>query len=79
MKSEFLLTGLFFCGVCGGKMTGQTTTSGKGIKTRYYVCGRHSSGHKHECPKRYSVPAKLVEQHILTLIRRDLMALKNDE
>ena len=79
MRSEYLLTGLFFCGVCGGKMTGQTCTSGKGIKTRYYVCGRHSAGHKHECPKRYSVPAKLVEEHIVGLIRIDLEKLRDDD
>jgi site-specific DNA recombinase len=79
MRSEYLLTGLFFCGVCGGKMTGQTCTSGKGIKTRYYVCGRHSAGHKNECPKRYSVPAKLVEEHIVGLIRIDLEKLRDDD
>ncbi len=79
MRSEYLLTGLFVCGVCGGKMTGQTWTSGKGYKTRYYVCGKHSSGHKHLCPKRYTVPAKLVEDHIATLIRIDLVKLRDDE
>jgi site-specific DNA recombinase len=79
MRSEYLLTGLFFCGVCGGKMTGQTCTSGKGIKTCYYVCGRHSAGHKHECPKRYTVPAKLVENHIIGLIRTDLEQLRDDD
>lgn len=79
MKGDYLLTGLFFCGVCGGKMTGQTTTSGKGIKTRYYVCSRHSAGHKHECPKRYTVPAGLVEDHIFGLIRLDLAKLRDDD
>ena len=79
MKSDYLLTGLAFCGVCGGKLTGQTCTSGKGYKTRYYVCSRHSAGHKHECPKRYTVPAKLVEDHILELIRLDLAHLRDDK
>lgn len=79
MRSEYLLTGLFFCGVCGGKMTGHTCTSGKKIKTRYYVCSRHSAGHKGECPKRFSVPAKLVEEHILGLVRIDLASLRDDD
>jgi site-specific DNA recombinase len=79
MKADYLLTGLFFCGVCGGKMTGQTCTSGKGYKTRYYVCGRHSAGHKHECPKRYTVPAQVVEDHLLTVIRQDLAKLRDDD
>ena len=79
MKSAYLLTGRIFCGVCGGKLTGHTTTSGKGIKTRYYVCSRHQQGHRDECPKRYTVPAEIVEQHILTLIRSDLLRLRDDE
>ena len=79
MRSAYLLAGLFFCGVCGGRMTGNTYTNGKGSKSFYYVCGRHCSGHKHECPKRYTVPRNLVEQHILELIRKDLMQLRDDD
>ncbi len=79
MKSDYLLTGLIFCGVCGGKLTGMTQKSGKGYKTRYYTCSRHSAGHKHECPKRYTVPADVVEQHILTIIGQDLLKLRNDK
>jgi hypothetical protein len=78
MRSEYLLTGLMFCGVCGGKLGGHTYKNPKGIKTRYYVCSRHSAGHKHECSKRYTVPAKLVEGHLLGLIRQDLTALRDD-
>lgn len=78
MKSSYLLTGRIFCGVCGGKLTGHTITSGKGIKTRYYTCSRHQQGHKDECPKRYTVPADLVESHIIGLIRDDLLRLRDD-
>lgn len=78
MKATYLLTGRIFCGVCGGKLTGHTTTSGKGFKTRYYTCSRHQQGHKHECPKRYTVPADLVESHILGLICDDLRRLRDD-
>ena len=79
MRSEYLLTGLFFCGVCGGRMTGNSYKNKKGSVSSYYVCGRHSAGHKHECPDRYTVPRNLVEQHILGLIRKDLMQLRDDE
>jgi hypothetical protein len=79
MRSEYLLSGLFFCGVCGGKMTGQTHTNKKRVRTPYYVCSRYSAGHKHECPKRFTVPAKLVENHIIELIRRDLAKLRGDK
>ncbi len=78
MKSDYLLTGKLFCGVCGGKLFGMTRTSGKGYKTRYYVCSVNHAGHKDRCPKRYSVPADLVESHILGLIRDDLLRYRDD-
>ena len=37
-KNTYLLKGLIECGKCGGTFTGKTNTSGKGYKTRYYVC-----------------------------------------
>ncbi len=79
MKSEYLLSGMAFCGICGGKLTGTTRTSGKGYKTRYYTCSRYSAGHKNECPKRYTVPADLVEDHIVGLIKHDLLKYRDDE
>jgi site-specific DNA recombinase len=78
-KSGYLLTGHMFCGVCGGKLCGTTKTSGKGIKTRYYVCQTHHNGHHDRCPKRYAIPAKLVENHILDAIKTDLAKLKDDK
>lgn len=78
MKSEYLLTGRIFCGVCGGKLTGQTTTSGKGIKTRYYTCSTYQQGRKDVCPKRYTVPAAVVEEYVLNHIQRDLLRLRDD-
>ena len=79
MKSNYLLTGLVYCTVCGGKLSGTTQTSGKGYKTRYYTCSRHSAGYKDECPKRYTVPADLVENHIIDIIKSDLMKLRDDD
>ncbi len=79
LKSNYLLTGRIYCGVCAGRLTGTTRTSGKGYKTRYYVCSRHHAGHKDQCPKRYSVPADVVEEHILNLIQTDLLRLRDDE
>jgi DNA invertase Pin-like site-specific DNA recombinase len=78
-KAGYLLTGLCFCGVCGGRLTGQTTKSGKGYRTRYYVCSSHHNGHKDRCPKRYSVPAGIVEDHIFELIQADLAKLRDDD
>jgi DNA invertase Pin-like site-specific DNA recombinase len=78
-KAGYLLTGMIYCGVCGGKLTGQTRTSGKGYKTRYYVCSSHHNGHKDKCPHRYTVPAETVENHIIELVKADLANLRDDE
>jgi DNA invertase Pin-like site-specific DNA recombinase len=43
IRSPYLLGGLMYCGVCGGRMTGQTCKSGKGYSTRYYICGTHTA------------------------------------
>jgi hypothetical protein len=79
VNSENLLTGLFFCGVCGGRMFGWTKRNSRGYGKRYYTCGAHHRGDHEVCPKRYSVPAELVEDHILGLIREDLGRLVDDD
>lgn len=79
VRANYLLTGLAVCGVCGAKLTGQTTTSGKGYRTRYYICSAHHAGHHDRCADRYKVPAEPVEQHILDLIRTDLEQLRTDD
>src|SRR5262249_3337761 len=48
MRSEYLLSGLMKCGVCGGKLTGNTSKSGKGYRTRYYTCSRYHAGYTNE-------------------------------
>jgi len=37
VRSQHLQTRLFFCGVCGGRMTGNTYKGAKGIESSYYV------------------------------------------
>ena len=60
-------------------MSGQTARKKNGHENRYYICGTHHNGHKDRCPKRYSVPAEIVEDHILGLIRSDLSKLRDDD
>jgi DNA invertase Pin-like site-specific DNA recombinase len=79
VRSPYRLTGLAFCGVCGGLLTGQTTTSGKGYRTRYYVCATHHRGDHAACPRRYKVPATAVEDYIFGVIRDDLAKLRDDD
>ncbi len=80
VHSEYLLTGIFTCGVCGGAMVGFTNRSGKGNRTtkRYYVCVTHHKGDHTACPKRFSIPADVVENGALDFIRQDLSFLRND-
>lgn len=79
VRAGYLLTGLGVCGVCGSKLTGCTTTNGKGVRTRYYVCSAHHRGDLAACAKRFSVPAQVVEEHLLGLIRSDLENLRDDD
>lgn len=79
VRANYLLTGRFFCGVCGSLMTGQTCTSGKGYRTRYYVCSCHHRGDRERCGKRYTVPADVVESHLVELIKSDLAKLRDDD
>ncbi len=79
VRSPYLLSGLIFCGVCGGRLSGQTITSGKGYRTAYYVCSTHHNGQHDRCPTRYTVPAKTIEDHIIGLIRHDLDKLRDDD
>ena len=41
-KNLYLLSGIIYCGECGGKMSGHSTTqkykSGETVRTEYYVC-----------------------------------------
>ncbi len=38
-KWSYLLSGLIECEECGAAYVGHTSTSSKGVETRYYVCG----------------------------------------
>jgi len=79
VRGNYLLTGVARCGVCGGKMAGQTNMNSKSVRTRYYVCGTHHRGDKQACPKRYTVPADRLESHVLDIIREDLARLRDDD
>ncbi len=79
IRSNYLLGGLMCCGLCGGRLIGQTCVSGKGYRTRYYICATHHRGDHAQCPKRYKVPADLIERHIVELIKSDLANLRDDE
>ncbi|HUO08092.1 MAG TPA: recombinase family protein [Phycisphaerae bacterium] len=82
IHANYLLSNTLTCGICGGPLTGQTSTHtsknrGK-IKTRYYLCATHHKGDYAACPKRFTVRADIVEGQIIQLIQDDLQHLKQD-
>jgi DNA invertase Pin-like site-specific DNA recombinase len=79
VHSEYLLTGLFKCGVCGGHVVGARSLIVKGRKIRSYICKTHHRSDHESCPTRYAVPAELVERHIVGLIQEDLANLRDDK
>ncbi|MDQ4070771.1 MAG: zinc ribbon domain-containing protein [Actinomycetota bacterium] len=40
--TRYLLTGLIFCGVCGGRMQARR----RDARTKHYVCAGHRPGHQ---------------------------------
>lgn len=79
IQAEYLLVGLMTCGVCGARMMGHGTVNRKGYRNRYYACSAHHAGHKDKCPRRYTVPADVVERHVLDLVQADLLRLRDDD
>jgi len=82
LHGNYLLSNTLTCGICGGPLTGQTSThtrkdKGK-VKTRYYLCATHHKGDYVACPKRFTVKADIVEQQVIRLVQEDLQHLKND-
>jgi DNA invertase Pin-like site-specific DNA recombinase len=82
IRGNYLLSNTLTCDICGGAITGQTSThrlrNGTKIKTRYYVCATHHKGDYSACPKRFNVKADIVEEKVLKVIQNDLEHLKED-
>jgi DNA invertase Pin-like site-specific DNA recombinase len=57
------LSGILYCGHCGGKLTGQMMSSGT-TKRPYY---RHMDAKPPACPQRFT-PAQPLEQHLIGLV-----------
>ncbi len=79
VSNQYFLTPFMVCGICGGRLFGQSVTPAKGRRQRYYTCSTHHRGHHERCPKRFSLPAYIVEDHVIALIKQDLVMLKDDQ
>ena len=68
VRSEYLLSGNIYCGVCGAKMSGISGNK-NGVKHNYYVCSRRSKHGKDKCGMDY-VRADALEGAIVDQIRQ---------
>lgn len=69
-KTEYILSGLLKCGECGASFVGVTRTSGRGYKTRYYICG--AKQRKRTCENK-NINADDLEVLVCSLLERDLL------
>ena len=81
VTTGYLLSGSLVCGVCGGRLMGQSEKKhrdGTRSTHRRYVCGTHHKGEHGKCPTRYYVPAEIAEGQVMNLIKADLQHLQGD-
>ena len=71
MTSPYLLSGIINCSKCGYSYVGVTKTSGKGIKTKSYLCNGYWSRGTTVCVK-FSFASHRIEDHILDGISKRL-------
>ncbi len=79
MAAIISLTHTLVCGVCGGRLIGRNNHQRQRVSHALTTFARpHNKGDFGRYPKRYKLPADVVEQHIVTLIKQDLARLKDD-
>jgi len=71
--SEYLLSGLMKCGVCGKSMSGHSAKSGKFL---YYRCSNATKRGAAECPGHW-IPKPKIEGFIIDKIRNCILAEDN--
>ncbi len=71
LTSPYLLSGIINCSKCGHPYVGSTKTSGKGIKTKTYVCGGYWSRGNTVC-ENFSFASDRIENHIVIGISKRL-------
>lgn len=72
-KTDYLLQGKLFCGICGSPMIGESGKSHTGVVHHYYTCAKRKKDHackKHnerKCPLEYYI----VEQTMINVLTND--------
>lgn len=75
--SDYILTGLVRCGICGSPMTGETVYSRKKDHTnRYYACTLKKRTYGKECNARW-VPKDLFELTVLDEVTNHILDVSN--
>jgi site-specific DNA recombinase len=69
LASQYLLSGLLKCGICGGPMSAYRNTGRSGKV--YYYCVHQKQGWNKSCTQS-NIPAELLEDAVCQLIKQDL-------
>lgn len=69
VNSEYLLSSLVFCQVCGSPMNGHTFK-----RWHYYACSRHLR--RHDCPARH-VPREAIENGVIEALLDQVLTLES--
>ena len=69
-KREYLLTGLLFCGACGGSYVGNCTTNRKGHEYRFYAC---STKQRTKTCNNKNINADRLELLVVHLLRASIL------
>ena len=73
VASEYLLSGLLKCGVCGKAMSGHSAKSGQFF---YYRCSNATKRGPEECPGRW-LPKQKLERFVVDKVRNDILSDDN--
>ncbi len=72
-SSEYILSGVLYCGECGASMYGRCGTSHTGKKHYYYCCRNHV---KHECDK-HDVKKDVIENAVIDILNKYIFNEEN--
>jgi hypothetical protein len=73
VKSNYLLSGLLYCGQCGAKMTGCPARASRYF---YYVCSASRKSGKTVCSAK-PVSKKMIEAFVIDRVRENILTNKN--
>jgi hypothetical protein len=72
-ESQYLLTGLAQCAICGGGLFVQTRSHGR-QRARFYACSTFHHKGQRVCPNNQPLPMARIDGEVLSAFRHDLLS-----